>query len=240
MSTEDRTETRIDALLSAFAAREEEGASDDSLCALRQEVEWLAGRYRRLDRNLHKLSRVSDRMQSQILELNDKLLKASITDPLTGLANRRGAADALSTQTRAALDHGTGFCIALLDIDHFKAVNDTHGHDVGDEVLVEVSARLTSSLRDNDMIARWGGEEFLVMLRDTSITDAALLIEGFLESLRERPVMTGAGPLKITVSGGLSPHDVSDDDFDHTILKADRALYAAKDGGRDQWCFAEG
>lgn len=230
LEKKNKTDARIDALL----ARLEDLSPD-----LREEVEWLAGRYHRLDRNLVKISRMSDRMQAQILELNDKLRAASVTDPLTGLANRRGAHDALQAETRAYLETGESFCLILLDIDHFKAVNDTHGHDVGDEVLVDFAARLSGAVRDTDLVARWGGEEFLVLLPQTEQEIASGLLEGFLELLRARPIKTAAGPLRITASGGLCVHGEDGESYDHTVFRADQALYAAKSAGRDRWMLAD-
>lgn len=231
MAEQNKTDTRIDALA---------GALDGLDPVLRGEVEWLIGRYRRLDRNVEKISRMSDRMQAQILELNDKLRSASITDPLTGLVNRRGAHDALIAESKAADETGEAFCVILFDIDHFKSVNDTHGHDVGDEVLVDFAARLEGAMREQDLIARWGGEEFLVLLPRTGIDDASLLLEGFLERLRDRPVKTAVGPLRITASAGLCAYTEAEDGYDRTIYRADQALYAAKEGGRDRWSLAEG
>lgn len=230
MADQNKTDARIDALL----ARLEELSPD-----MQAEIEWLVGRYRRLDRNLDKISRMSDRMQAQILELNDQLRAASITDPLTGMANRRGAHDALIAETKAYGQTGLPFCLALLDIDHFKAVNDTHGHDVGDEVLVDFAARLSGAMRDRDMIARWGGEEFLVLLPETDMDNASILLEGFLELLRARPIKTANGPLRITASAGLCRYIDSDESYDRTVYRADQALYAAKTAGRDRWVMAE-
>lgn len=230
MADQSKTDARIDALLERLG---------DLTPDMRAEVEWLVGRYRRLDRNLDKISRMSDRMQAQILELNDQLRAASITDPLTGMANRRGAHDALISETRAFHDAGLPFCLALFDIDHFKAVNDTHGHDVGDEVLVDFAARLAGSMRERDLIARWGGEEFLVLMPETGPDDASILLEGFLEKLRARPIKTANGPLRITASAGLCRYIDTDEGYDRTIYRADQALYAAKTSGRDRWLMAE-
>ncbi len=233
MADMNRTDIRIDALLARLDALEPDVSSE-----IRSEVEWLVGRYRRLDRNLEKISRVSDRMQAQIMELNDRLRAASITDQLTGLMNRRGAHDALVLAVQGATAGSGGFCLILVDIDHFKIVNDTHGHDVGDEVLVDFAMRLQTAMRDTDLIARWGGEEFLVLLRDTGLTDAMALLESFHERLRSRPVKTSAGPLTITASSGLCVYRPDEGGYDRTVYRADQALYAAKDGGRDRWCLA--
>ena len=235
MADQNRTDSRINALIARLDGLDGADADD-----LRAEIDWLVGRYRRLDRNLNKISRMSDRLQAEIMQLNDKLRAASITDPLTGLMNRRGAHDALQVETKAAhAGHSQGFCLALIDIDFFKAVNDTHGHDVGDEVLVNFSARLLSTMRETDLIARWGGEEFLILMREASLADAMALLEGFHEALRSRPVKTAIGPLTVTASSGLCQYHSNDHGYDSTVYRADHALYAAKEAGRDQWLLAD-
>lgn len=232
MSEETRTDRRIAALLERL---------ETEAPGLLAEVDWLVQRYRRLDRNLDKLSRMSDRMQAQILDLNDQLRRASLTDPLTGLANRRGAHEALDARQRGKAGGGTSdggpaaCCIVLIDIDHFKSVNDRFGHDVGDEVLVDFTARLTRILDPEDMAARWGGEEFLVVLNDPTRTAAAATLDAFHQDLRDRPVKTAIGPLPVTASAGLCLHSEGARDFNLTIFRADQALYAAKGAGRDRW-----
>lgn len=229
---DDRLEERIAALLARI---KDAGDFDEQIAA---DVSWLADRCRRLDRNLNKISRMSDKMQSQIMDLNDRLRTASITDPLTGLTNRRGAHDALITETAAARDLGTSFYVALIDIDLFKSVNDTHGHDVGDEVLVEFASRLQASMPDVPLLARWGGEEFLILLSDMDEVNCMSLIEGFHESLRANPFTTQVGDLTVTASSGISEYQRDQAGYDSTIYRADQALYKAKDTGRDRWVMA--
>jgi diguanylate cyclase (GGDEF)-like protein len=221
-----RTSDRIDRLLLRLRGQDE----------LRAETEWLATRYRRLERNLEKISRISDGMQAQIMELNERLQAAAVTDPLTGLMNRRGINRLLGEAVRD--DDGGGFCIALVDIDHFKYVNDTHGHDVGDEVLVEFASRFRKALRPGDHPARWGGEEFLAFLPATSTAEAGTVLDGFHELLRETPFPTEAGPLVVTASSGLAQWIGSDVSHGRTIQRADKALYLAKETGRDRWKLA--
>jgi diguanylate cyclase (GGDEF)-like protein len=227
VSEETRTDKRIAALLERVQTEAP---------ALLAEVDWLVQRYRRLDRNLEKISRMSDRMQAQILDLNDQLRQASLTDPLTGLANRRGAHEALEARRRSAGAEGpAACCVVLFDIDHFKSVNDRFGHDVGDEVLVDFAARLNGALGPEDLSARWGGEEFLVVLNAPDAGPAAALLDKFLQQLRDRPVKTAIGPLPVTASAGLCLHPAGQDDFNLTVFRADQALYAAKGAGRDRW-----
>ncbi|MEQ8440588.1 MAG: diguanylate cyclase [Alphaproteobacteria bacterium] len=229
---DDRLEERISAILSRMS--ETQGV-DEELAA---DIAWLADRCRRLDRNLNKISRMSDRMQGQIMDLNDKLRVASITDPLTGLTNRRGAHDALIAQTGVAREQGSSFFVALIDIDHFKGVNDTHGHDVGDEVLIEFSSRLATAMPDQALLARWGGEEFLILLSEMDQVSCVSMIEGFHESLRAKPFTTAVGELRVTASSGVSCYQREEVGYDSTIYRADQALYEAKESGRDRWVMA--
>lgn len=230
MAEKDRTETRIEALLARVA---------DADPDLRAEIEWLAGRYRRGERNLEKISRMSDRMQAQILDLNDRLRVVSVTDALTGLTNRRGAQEALTAEAATATETGVDFTMILLDIDHFKKVNDTHGHDVGDEVLIEFANRLSGSLRETDLAVRWGGEEFLAILPETNMTAAERVLKGLHERLRGTPVETSVGPLRVTASSGLTRFVPGEPGFEAALARADHALYAAKYDGRDRWVVAE-
>ena len=227
---DESTETRIAALVEKATAIDAE---------LAREVDWLVGRYRRAERNLDKISRMSDRMQARILELNDKLRATSLTDPLTGLLNRRGALDALATCIRGDLSTDGACMLALIDIDHFKTVNDTLGHDAGDQVLADFAVRLKAALRAQDLAARWGGEEFLAILPDCPPDEARGLVEGLLEGLRNQPVLTQAGLLKVTASSGIARVVVGEAGHEAALARADKALYAAKRSGRDRCVMAQ-
>jgi diguanylate cyclase (GGDEF)-like protein len=124
------------------------------------------------------------------------------------------------------------FCLALLDIDHFKRINDTYGHAVGDEVLRNFSKVVQSGLRDTDVLARWGGEEFLVLLNDTSPELANVGLERARYLLAEATLVPALPDLKPTFSAGLTAYGLNEA-LDVCIERADRALYKAKDGGRN-------
>jgi two-component system cell cycle response regulator len=127
-----------------------------------------------------------------------------------------------------------------MDIDHFKKVNDSHGHQAGDEVLVEVARRLTDVSRDTDCVIRWGGEEFLVLFPETDIDEAAGIVERFRCELGGTPVsVLGDGTeLHITVSGGVAELEV-DDTAELLVARADAALYKAKESGRNRLLLAQ-
>jgi diguanylate cyclase (GGDEF)-like protein len=161
------------------------------------------------------------------------------TDPLTGLHNRRHFF-ALSTD---ALDQarkcGTALAAIMLDIDHFKHVNDTHGHGAGDDVIREVATRLRATLREGDLLGRYGGEEFAVVLGGAQPTTTVELAERLRRAIAEQPVPTRAGPLHITISNGTPQLNPADAAIDDTLTRADTALYHAKQDGRNRVATAK-
>jgi two-component system cell cycle response regulator len=162
------------------------------------------------------------------------------TDPLTGLPNRRAVERRLDELARDALRTGVPHGLIILDVDHFKAINDTHGHDRGDEVLRTVGARLARTLRPSDLLARWGGEEFVVAVRAPSGRDGLHAIADRLRrAMADAPVILAAGisvPVTISLGAALLPPGrlVSD-----AYRAADAALYAAKAAGRNQTRISE-
>jgi len=153
----------------------------------------------------------------------------AMTDPLTGLANRRGADEALVREVARAQRAGTSLTVAMLDIDHFKQVNDRLGHAAGDRVLVTIAGLLTAEARVTDTIARWGGEEFLAILPG-DVAGARTYCERVRAALGGLEI-AGVGP--ITLSAGVAGVD-ADDDVKGALERADRRLYEAKQAGRDR------
>lgn len=162
-----------------------------------------------------------------------KLQRLAETDPLTGLTNRRGL---FATIARTfGPDRAFPRCAILLaDIDHFKAVNDTHGHEAGDRVLVAFAERLRGAMRRDSVIARWGGEEFLVVLAGADASDAAGVAERLLGAVSREPIAVDGMSLRITTSIGVSLTAVGEMRIDAAVARADTALYAAKRGGRNR------
>ncbi len=152
------------------------------------------------------------------------------TDALTGLANRRPALARLDEMTRPGRRR---YCIALLDFDHFKQLNDHYGHACGDQVLSVIGREINKSVRQADMIARWGGEEFLVLLPDTGLADATRLMERVRRSVDESQVFCGQHEHHVTVSIGVIEGS-GDGQSQEAIKRADAALYEAKEAGRNQ------
>ena len=156
------------------------------------------------------------------------------TDALTGLHNRRHLTELLTNELSRARRAWRPLSIALFDADAFKAINDLHGHDVGDEVLVGLARRLNHGLRGHDAVARWGGEEFCMLLPETETADAQRVVERVLEHIRSEPMATRAGPLRVTMSAGLTSLSPVDTGLEALLRRADRALYHAKRHGRDR------
>ena len=146
------------------------------------------------------------------------------TDPLTGLANRRALDRALERQA------GRAAAALVVDIDHFKRVNDEHGHDAGDDVLRELARRLEASVRDGDLVARSGGEEFVVLLGNGKESAAAMVAHRILAATRARPFVVRDGDLPLTVSVGHAAGPAGAE----LSRRADEALYAATEAGRDR------
>ncbi|WP_374594537.1 GGDEF domain-containing protein [Aquabacterium sp.] len=156
-------------------------------------------------------------------------------DSLTGLYNRRHMQQLVEQECLRHLRSGTPLTIALLDLDHFKRVNDTHGHAVGDEVLTAAARVLVESLRSTDLIGRWGGEEFLLLLPDTPAANAVPVLHRLRDVLREQVVAPTVPGLRVTFSAGVIEHDSATTPR-QALEQADQALYAAKAAGRDCCC----
>ncbi len=162
--------------------------------------------------------------------------RLALQDDLTGLHNRRFIFEVLGQQLALAERHGWPLALLILDVDHFKRVNDTHGHLVGDQVLRELAACIRSRLRAQDMAGRWGGEEFIVLLPDTDAAGAAVLAEDLRLAVQQLRCLDPQGqPLPLTVSIGLhaQPQPTSRQ-RDELLAAADRAMYQAKQNGRNR------
>jgi two-component system, cell cycle response regulator len=169
--------------------------------------------------------------QDALLKTNRRLAAQALTDELTGLANRRHGMHQLEREIALAVRKGHDLGLVRVDVDHFKNINDAHGHQAGDRVLAEVAARLAHAVRGGDELARWGGDEFVAILPDTDRAGVLRAAERLRAGVADGPVQVDDAALEVTVSVGWA-HWVGDTSGD-LLVRADRALYAAKDAGRD-------
>lgn len=164
---------------------------------------------------------------------HQQMRSAALTDPLTGLWNRRAMQSELAAAHGRARRQGGSYCALFADIDRFKGVNDTYGHDVGDQVLLELARRIRQSVRVEDRVARWGGEEFLILLQDCDRDQGWAAAENVRRTVEQEPFPTTAGLLPITISLGLAVTDGQEEPV-AAVNRADEALYAAKTAGRNR------
>ncbi len=176
--------------------------------------------------------RYAERLRSSVAQS----LELAITDPLTGLYNRRYMESHLGTLVEHAIQRRKAISLMVIDIDFFKSVNDNHGHDVGDEVLKEFAGRIRENIRGIDMACRMGGEEFVLVMPDTDMALAYTIAERLRQSIGGVPfdVNATSGALSITISIGMSTLEREDDDADTLLKRADKALYRAKRDGRNR------
>jgi len=227
-SEEDETQVE------AFAA----GADDYVVKPVRPRL--LAARLRACARVVHlqgEIRREKEELRRCMAELgvaNRKLQQAAQTDVLTGLYNRRFAMDCLDEKWNESIRAGTPLACMIIDIDHFKRVNDTHGHDVGDRVLQATAELLSSKMRQTDVICRLGGEEFLVIGGNMDAQTALDCAERLCASVAAQGIETTNGHLSVTVSIGVAARSVSMQSTAELLKAADQAVYLAKALGRNQ------
>jgi diguanylate cyclase (GGDEF)-like protein len=173
---------------------------------------------------------IDDRLRDQV-----ELEKLATTDPLTGLINRGHFFTLGEYEFERAQRIQNRMSVILLDIDHFKLVNDSYGHSTGDQVLIAIAKLITINARKGDICSRYGGEEFVILLPNTSQADGVDVAERFRQELVSHPIQIGQDTIKITVSLGVAQNLPDDDaDLSAVIARADQALYRAKSGGRNR------
>lgn len=186
-----------------------------------------------------ELSNIRDRAvqaEEEIVKLQGELDKASVQarlDPLTGALNRRGLDEAFAREVARARGKGTPLCLAMLDIDNFKALNDTHGHKVGDTALTHLVNVARTSMRPQDTMARYGGEEFVILLPDTVIEHGVEAMQRLQRELTKRLFLQNNERLMITFSAGVALLDASETP-DEAVKRADHAMYLAKRAGKNR------
>ncbi len=180
-------------------------------------------------------------VHQKLLEELKQAERAALIDPLTRLWNRAGGASLLQREWENAVRKSAPLSIALLDIDRFKSINDTHGHDVGDDVIRHFARIMISVLRTSDVICRWGGEEFLIVLPGCEQGHLPVKLTQINDAIRSSAAKTSAGDIGVTASiGAITVVPSETDHQDAFIKRADQALYRAKERGRDRFIIDGG
>jgi diguanylate cyclase (GGDEF)-like protein len=174
------------------------------------------------------------RIEAEREGLIGQLKQMAETDFLTGVLNRRSFYSAAERELSAARRYVRRLAVVMLDIDHFKAINDTHGHQVGDEVLKAVAATCRTACRDSDFLARYGGEEFVILLQETHAGEALEVAERLRTAIGRAPVVAGDLTVAVTASFGVATAGPETAGIDQLVRAADAALYRAKAAGRDR------
>ena len=182
-----------------------------------------------LEYSNQKLRKVNE----ALLGAQKQLEIAARTDPLTQLSNRRDMIDKIEYEKTRFRRNQHPFTLVLCDIDHFKAFNDTYGHDCGDFVLVSIANIMRAIIREQDWIARWGGEEFLFLFPDTTLESGGMVAEKIRKAIKHHAFLYQEQPLSITMTFGVSVFDNLAGSIDEYINKADHGLYYGKEHGRD-------
>jgi diguanylate cyclase len=196
----------------------------DEYCALKQRVK--------------QLDWEKNGLQTQLSEMDRSLDLATRIDPMTGLANRRDIMEKMERELSRSERHGRTFSVLLVDLDNFKQINEKYGFNIGDDVLVEVARVLMGCVRSEDVCARWGGEEFLVLLTETGIDGALTLARKILESILMTEFKAFHPGIHITASIGLCEYRAGQS-ISESISRVDQALRQAKQAGKNRFAVAE-
>ena len=216
-----------------FEAKELAAKVEATAPEFEEDLNLLVHRYSKLARRFAKTVTISDSYQSQLRDLNMRLELLARTDLLTGLANRWEMTHRMEAEHSRMQRHGSELALILGDVDHFKQVNDTYGHQCGDAVLRNVAAVMQAHLRAEDLCARWGGEEFMILLPETGAEAARNVAQKLGELVRDTPTRWNDRAVTVTMSFGIASV-LPGSDLDKAISTADDALYAAKSQGRDR------
>lgn len=233
-----RTNDEFDGLIQAFnimserlaESREHNRNYQRSLEQIKNELEI------RVQERTSELNELNNQLVQEIdvrKKAENSLAEAARTDSLTGIFNRRAIWEQLEYHIVLFRRYQTPFTLLMCDLDHFKPVNDTYGHDIGDIVLVKTAEKLRESCRNQDFVSRWGGEEFLILLPNTDIQGGAIAAEKIRQKISEQPFEINDQKLVITVSIGIAAY-VEGLSIDDCIKQADSAMYQAKREGRNR------
>ncbi|GAB4462424.1 MAG: biofilm regulation diguanylate cyclase SiaD [Anaerolineales bacterium] len=206
----------------------------------------LSAKYRKLLADFQKLE-IEYEKTKRSLEIREIEVRAILvqahelanTDVLTFLPNRRKILTTLQEEVIRSSRYGTPLAVSILDLDHFKKVNDTYGHTAGDQVLRSVAARLRTQIRHPDTIGRYGGEEFLIVLPNSEMQAAAEQASRLCQQVRTLRIDVNEHVVSVTISVGIAQFKIGRETWEELLHRADEALYQAKEKGRDRWVAAE-
>lgn len=194
---------------------------------LLEELQFLAQKYFKLSRKLDKIAKISDQFQKQLRELNEAFQRDSLTDYLTALPNRSYIQVRLEAEINRCARYGHTFGLIMADIDRFKQINDRYGHLAGDQALIEIARIIRSDLRKHDICARWGGEEFLILLSEADDTTTFTTAERLRQKIASQTIHYESHCFSVTLSLGACTYK-PEYSIDECIRRADQALYRAK------------
>lgn len=187
-----------------------------------------------LETRVSKLTAENEQLKTELISMVRSLDLASRVDAMTGLANRRDIMEKIDREATRSHRHKHPFTILMINIDHFKKVNNTYGYNAGDDVLVEISRVLRGCVRNEDVCARWGGEEFLLLLPETNAESSLAVANKVLESVSMTEFKANKPGIRITVSIGICEHD-PEKSAQETLSGVTQALQLAKQGGRNRF-----
>jgi diguanylate cyclase (GGDEF)-like protein len=201
------------------------------------EFKQLSDQYKQLETRAEKLAKENEQFKTELVNMVRSLELASRIDGMTGLANRRDIMEKIEREATRSHRHQHPFTILLVDIDDFKNINDRHGYNSGDDVLVEISRVLRSCVRNEDVCARWGGEEFLILLPETTAEKSLIVANKVLEAMSMTEFKANKPGIRITVSIGICENNPAQSVYD-CVSRVDQALLLAKKGGKNRHCIA--
>ena len=210
-------------------------ADDD----LKDKYEKLLEDFQKLQAEFEKTKRALEIREIEVKSILIQAHELANVDAMTFIPNRRKIIVELQEEVIRSNRYGTPLSISILDIDHFKKVNDTYGHTTGDETLRRVAARLRELIRHPDVIGRYGGEEFLIVLPNSEARAAAEQASRLCKDIRNTKIEANNNVLSVTVSVGIAQFRVGKENWEGFLNRADEALYQAKNNGRDRWAVAE-
>jgi diguanylate cyclase (GGDEF)-like protein len=227
----DRLIEAFNDMLESLSASEQKTRA--ALASLNQAKEELEIRVRQRTQDLKEAHDQLSREVAERLVAQEALQEAAVLDPLTRLYNRRALQEKLENEAARSRRNLRPFVLILVDLDRFKSLNDSFGHDAGDNILMETALRMKSMIRRQDMIARWGGDEFVILLVETELKGGGIVAEKIRSRIADEPYYFAGQDIHLTASFGIAPYG-GEPDLDRVIHAADSALYKAKRNGRNR------